>query len=92
MTSMISKMARAIAEQEGARCFDKPIGASSNRLAAHYRTLATAALQALRKLTPAMRKAGEAEMMACHKNLDCFNDPYVDSTWQAMIAAAEGWE
>jgi hypothetical protein len=35
-----------------------------------------------------MRKAGEQEMMARHTNLDCFNDPYVDSTYAAMLAAS----
>lgn len=37
--------------------------------------------------TEVMRKAGEAEMMARHTNLDCFNDPYVDSTYAAMLSA-----
>lgn len=47
--------------------------------------LARATLTALLELTPDVRKAGEQEMMARHTNLDCFNDPYVDSTWVAMI-------
>lgn len=49
---------------------------------------AHAVLTALREPTPRMRKAGEIEMKARHPNLDCFNDPFVDSTWQAMINAA----
>lgn len=45
-------------------------------------------LEALREPTPGMCEVGEKEMMARHVNLDCFNDPYVVSTWQAMLDAA----
>ena len=88
MTSMISKMARTIAEQEGARCFDKPIGASSNRLAAHYHTLTTTTLQSLHEPTEEMVEAGN---QASHPQLE---DGIigVSRVWKAMIAAAEGGE
>lgn len=57
----------------------------AGRTRADYLDDARAALESLRDLTPDVRKAGEQEMMARHTNLDCFNDPYVDSTWTAMI-------
>ncbi|MET3710434.1 hypothetical protein ABIC65_001114 [Sphingomonas trueperi] len=51
---------------------------------------ARAAIAAMREPSRQMRIVGEREMMARHPNLDCFRDPYVDSTWQAMIDAALG--
>ena len=75
---MVERIARAI-------CEVARVSPEHWRIYADY---ARAVLQAVREPTPAMRKAGEVEMKARHPNLDSFNDPYVDSTWKAMIDAA----
>jgi len=87
MTSMIERVAKAICKA----CGDDP-----NREGAWqkwwkdspYLDMARAAIEEMMKPTPEMVKVGETEMMARHTNLDCFQDPYVNSTWEAMITAA----
>lgn len=54
----IERVARALAEHDGARCFEHPIGAASRRLAHHYEAAARAALQAMREPSPGMVEAG----------------------------------
>jgi hypothetical protein len=83
--NMIERVARAICESNRE---DSDYLIDNKPQWVLYEPDARAAIQAMMEVTPAMRLAGEKEMMARHTNLDCFNDPYVDSTWSAMITAA----
>ncbi len=64
-------------------------GAIDKMLAAALQAIEAAGYRVVPvEATREMRVAGEQEMMARHTNLDCFRDPYVDSTYAAMLSAA----